>query len=127
MGQYDAAIAVAKRLITKFGATVSVRAVDRSGTDPWDEGAGTATDYPTKGVILDYTSIAAGQMKQAGEAVASGDKWCLIECADLALVGDVTDKHFIVDSTGKVWKILTVKKLAPDGTSKILYDLHLGV
>lgn len=107
----------ADRLITAKGQAVTLTRRAAGAYDPATSSAAITTSTQSgKGVILPY---ATGLRKIAGTNIPATDCQCL-----LSAVGITAPKvdDTLTDAAGKVWSIVEVSTLAPDGTAA-LYDL----
>ncbi|WP_247996664.1 hypothetical protein [Brucella tritici] len=102
---YGRSIAVANKLIDKFGQTGAIRRTETSG-DPWDPGT-SDTDYPCTLVALDYD-----QKDVDGTLIKSTDKKVYVAVAGLPIQPTTTDKVII---GGVVSTIVEAKPLNPAG------------
>lgn len=125
MGQYDTKIALAKRLIDKFGEPLTLRNFPPAGdtAKPWrpstpDPGV---LDFPN--VMCALLNLDAGKPPiQYGDGSESklGDKYGLIAALGPAQPPELGS--MLLRSNGEVW---TIKKLGPldVGGAVILYEL----
>lgn len=109
MGAYDSAIALAKRLITKKGAAISLRRyTDGTPADPakpWQPGARTHVDYPTHGAFLEYQKNDID-----GTEVKAGDQQVYVAASDLAVAPAGSD---VILRGSEVWTIKNISELKP--------------
>jgi hypothetical protein len=88
-----------------------------TGTDPWNTGAGTVTDYPVRFVLVDYA-----ERDRDGTLVQVNDQQAIIAVGSLAIEATEADK--LVDSSGKVWEIVKLTPLTPGGVT-LLYTAQI--
>lgn len=103
---YPRSVAVANKLIDKFGQTGAIRRTETSG-DPWDPST-SDTDYPCTLVALDYD-----QKDVDGTLIKSTDKKVYVATKGLPIQPTTTDKVII---GGAVSAIVQAKPLNPAGT-----------
>lgn len=118
MAEFDYAnsAATATRLITRFGQTVSVRRMTKSG--PAWEPTLTPTDYATKGAKVDFS----WRQLQSGDVLATDQRWLV--SAD-GVPTDVNAADFLMVGSAQI-VIVKVTPLAPAGTV-VFYDLQVRV
>lgn len=115
---YATTRALADRLLTKFGQSVSLRRIATSGTAY--EPTQTPTDYATTAAILDYN---ARQID--GENILVTDRRALVAAGPLTTLGitSIAPPDALVVNSVAV-PIVRVIPLAPAGTV-VMYDCQL--
>jgi hypothetical protein len=88
-----------------------------TGTDPWNTGAGTVTDYPVRFVLVDYA-----ERDRDGTLVQVNDQQAIIAVGSLAIEATEADK--LVDATGNVFEVITMRPLSPGGVV-LLYQAQI--
>ena len=118
---YSPIAATALRMLTKFGADVTLR---RYGEPVYDPTTLTATptsvDYAIKGAKFDYTGTASGEVLQNGTLAQGADKQLLI--AANSVRPTLTDHIIFAD--GGIWSIADIKATEPAGVA-VLYECRL--
>ena len=120
---YSNLAATAQRLVNQFGGPVTLRRPDAGTYDPvTGEGtAGAPTDYPLKGLLLDYKSIGSGMKYAEGTEIRADDKRLLLAAEGLAITPEPTDRAIV----GAVsYQVVNIKKINPAGTP-VLYELQV--
>ena len=114
---YARTAATAARLLSKFGAPVTLRNVTIGTYDPaTGQTATTNTDTTRNAALLEF---GAGQVNAAGGGlIQAGDRRCLLEPGVVPALED----HIIAQ--GKEYVIKGIGEVNPAGTP-VLYDLHL--
>lgn len=114
---YAKTAATALRLLTRFGADVTLRNVPSTGTyTPGGTNVpGGPTDVTRKGAIFDFGK---GQVNAAGGLIQGGDKRLLME------VGVVPSLEDRVVANGVEYVIKGVGEVNPAGVP-VVYDLHV--
>lgn len=119
MGQFDSAIELADRLITKNGMPITLRhrtlAAAASDT-PWEPGAATVTDTTVDGVFLNYN-----RKDVDGDVIKQGDQYVYIAAKNLSSVPSIDD--LLIRDT-EVWKIVNIEELRPN-SQRILYTAQV--
>lgn len=122
MAQFDNAIAIAKRLITKFGETATIyRRVDGTPNDAdkdWEPGDPTETPYTTPAVWLSWE-----RNRIDGQLIKEGDQRVLVPAVDLAIDPDPSTDE-IARASGERWAIVGTRPLSPNG-QRIMFELHV--
>lgn len=122
MAQYDSAIALALKLLTKFGETSTLTRKNEGtppDTDkPWTPGTVDEDEYDVKAVWLDFD-----EKRVDGDIVKAGDQNVYVAASGLAISPDASTDH-IIRASGEIWSIVGVKTLAPNGRL-ILHTLHV--
>jgi hypothetical protein len=120
MGRFDSAIAVAKKLISKNGQTVTLRGFSgTAGADPakpWKPGVPAAQDQTIEAVFLDYE-----QRYIDGQTIRMGDQRVFMPAEGLTAPPEV--EGLVLRGT-EVWKVIAVKPLNPNGQA-IMYELQV--
>jgi hypothetical protein len=119
MGQYDSQIALAKKLIAKYGQKVTLKIFTTTIPDPnspWKPGAPGEALQEADGVFLRYE-----QSNIDGELIQSGDQKVLIPSEGLVIDPDVQGQ---VIRGSETWKIVKVSALNPNGQT-ILYTVQV--
>jgi hypothetical protein len=119
MAQYDKAIALALKLITKYGTSIKVRRITDAVADPtkpWRVTGQTAVDATGVGVFLDYEQKAVD-----GETILRGDQKVLIAASGLTVAPAPKDR--IVRGT-EVWDVVSVQPLKP-GDQIVMYEVQV--
>jgi hypothetical protein len=118
---YAAIRATADRLITKFGQTVQLRRAVDSGSA--SEPTQTVTDYPTKCAIVNITRWYAA-FAENSDILRTDRLGYLAMGPLLAAAIEPTPFDQVVDTAGKVYRIIDSKPVYPAGTS-VVYILQL--
>src|SRR5215207_1001963 len=84
-----------------------------AGTDFWNPGAGTATDYPVTFVLVDFRA-----RDRDGTLVRQNDQQAIIQAGSLPIEAEDSDQ--LVDAQGRVWEIVNLNPLVPGGVT-LLY------
>ena len=112
MARFDSAIALADRLITKNGETVTIRRrVDGAPPDPakpWEPGAPTESNQTTAMVFLD-----AEVARQLGILLKEGQQLGLAPAVGTFIPDASTD--IVIRASGEKWTIKKVETLNPNG------------
>lgn len=108
----------AKKLITKYGAAMTLR---RTSGGTYNPNAGsisgaTTTDYPCRGVIQEYR---AGEID--GMSVLFGDKKILVSASGLAIVPESEDLLIIGSNT---YSVINNSPLSPGGVD-VIYTVQV--
>lgn len=111
MAQYDNSVALALRLITKFGETANI--YRRSDTipdaaKPWARTT-TETAYETPAVWLE-----AELSRPPGSVVQAGDQIVYVPASGLSITPDASIDQ-IERASGERWSIVAVRTLSPGG------------
>jgi hypothetical protein len=133
MGVYDRAVATAKRLVEKYGATVTLTkpsATVEDANKPWRgpaSGAAETTETP-KGVGLDYDDREVGEMFTdvggSTDQVKRGDVKLLV-AADSLSSQELDLKGYTTATVGgRTYSVRAAKRLRP-GDVTILWELLL--
>jgi len=93
------------------------KTVAGTGTDPWNTGAGTVTDYPIRFVLVDYA-----ERDRDGTLVQVNDQQAIIAVGSLAVEATEADK--LVDSSGNVFEVIAMRPLSPGGVV-LLYQAQV--
>lgn len=123
MARFDAAIALAQRLIDKNGESSKLRRrVDSAPPDvdvPFERDAPTTSDTDVRAAWLGYKDS-----RVDGTLVRRGDQRVLVAAADLGGVvpNEVTDS--MVRASGEVWGVVEVRPLNPNGQA-IMYTIQV--
>lgn len=128
MAQYDNAIALAKKLITKYGETFTLGTYTTAATPdpakPWEPGPINRADQTVYGVFLDYMDkYVDGTMIQAGDMMVLMPN---NRSDGTALTSTPTPDDLII-RTGfgfQNWSIVNVKPLRP-GAQMVMYELQV--
>lgn len=118
MAQYDGAVSLALRLITRFGETSTI--LRRSDTvpdedEPWNRTA-TETEYEVSAVWLDALTAL-----RPGTVVPQGAQVVYVPASGLTVVPDAAIDQ-IMRADGSRWRIEEVKPLNPAG-QPVMYEL----
>ncbi len=117
---YDRMSAMALRLITQFGLTITLRTVTPGGydTETGETSPETITDQVGQGILADYTGIEF----QANSLIKQGDKKLKLAAKGLTLAPSLLSK---VIADGKTYSIVPpLKEINPAGTP-LLYELQV--
>lgn len=117
---YSKSAATARKLLTKFGRTVTRRTYTAGAYDP-ATGTSTPTTADTSriGALFDYNDkTSQGQQYVRGTLVIAGDKQLLLDAEGAAAATD----HYIVGSAE--YTVVSMAEINPAGTP-VMYDLHL--
>lgn len=119
MAEYDSAIAMALRLITKKGQTATLRnftaVAPADANKPWKPGVSTPVNQTPKMVFLDYE-----QKFIDGAVIKMGDQRVFIPASGLTAAPTVEG---LILRGSEVWKIKAVKPLNPAG-DPIMYEVQ---
>lgn len=88
-----------------------------TGTDPWNTGSGTVTDYPVRFVLVDYA-----ERDRDGTLVQVNDRQAIIAVG--ALTVEATEADKLVDASGTVFEIVAMRPLSPGGVV-LLYQAQV--
>lgn len=88
-----------------------------SGTDPWNPGSGSVTDYPIMFVLDEYA-----ERDRDGTLIRQSDSRAYIRAGGLPV--DATDADRLVDSQGREFEIVTMRPLEPGGVT-LLYECQV--
>lgn len=131
MAQYDKSIALATRLITKFGAPAVLRRfTDASLADPdkpWRRSKPSNTDIPVQAVFLNFGDMGrAGEQYMAGTDIQTGDKLVFIPGEGLSEAPRLRDRLYRdgADPDDEGWAIVQVQTLDPNG-QQVLHQLQV--
>lgn len=120
MAQYDSAIALAKRLIDKFGRDAFIRrTTDGAPLDPakpWEPGAPTTANHAVRAVFLNRKRETV-----EGSTVVKDVCDCLVAASGLAIAPGTKD-HVLEDAL--VWEIVDAQPLKPAGDA-VMYEMKL--
>lgn len=120
MGEYDSAVALARRLLKKKGRQVTLRGFNHGApadpSKPWKPAANTPVDSPVFAVFLDYE-----QKYIDGTTIRTGDQRVFMSTEGVTL--EPQQDGLIVTSNGN-WTIVKSSPLAP-GEQVILYELQV--
>lgn len=120
MGKFDSSIALALRLITENGQSVTLRgftaAATPDATKPWIPGANVAVNQTVSAVFLNYA-----QKYIDGELIRSGDQQVLIPASGLTSPPELEG---LIVRGSETWKIVAVSPLAPNDQT-IMYELQV--
>ncbi len=120
MARFDSVIALAKRLISKNGQTVTLRSFNAETPldpeKPWKPGNNTAVDQTIEAVFLGYE-----QRYIDGETIRAGDQRVFISAKGLTVPPEIEG---LVLRGSELWKIISIKPLNPNG-QVILYELQV--
>lgn len=120
MAQYDNAIALARRLLAKFGETSTVRrqapGTPPDASKPWEAGTATFTEYEVSAAWL-FPEVE----RFDGSLVEAGDQIVYVE--PFAVTPSPSTDH-VVRVSGERWTILSVRTLNPNG-QVVLHTLHV--
>lgn len=128
MAQYDKSIALATRLITKFGGPAVLRRfTDASLADPdkpWRRSKPSSSDIAVQAVFLNVGDT--GERYTPGTEVQTGDKLVLISGGGLAEPPRLKDRVYRdgAGSDDEGWSILDVQTLDPNG-QQVLHQLQV--
>jgi hypothetical protein len=117
---YDRMSAMALRLITQFGLTITLRTVTPGGYDPetGETSPETITDEVGQGILADYTGLEF----QANSLIKQGDKKLKLAAQGLTAAPSLLSK---VIADGKTYSIVPpLKEINPAGTP-LLYELQV--
>lgn len=120
MAQYDSSIALALRLITKFGETATIfRRVDTPAdpAKPWEQ-TSAETSYSAQAVWLEPEID-----RPSGSAVPQGDQIVYVAASGLAITPDPAIDQ-IERASGERWSIVAVRTLSPNG-QLIMHELQV--
>lgn len=129
---YSGFVALANRLITKYGRTLTF--YERPGTDdaskPWRGSTTGANHADAIGVVIEESLTQVDgipsrteDQKRLGNEVKRGDQICFTQLPPGTT--DPTKYISLVDSlTSTAWNILSVEPIAP-GPTVVVYRLHL--
>lgn len=121
MAQYDAPVALAKRLILKYGeaATISrtVPGTPPDATKPWEPGAPQVSSVGVSAVFLNESLLRRDTMVKEGQSFA------LVPASDLAVEPDPTTDA-VVRADGRRYAIDKVEPLNPAG-QPVMYELTI--
>lgn len=127
MAEFDSAIALAKRLITKKGEAVTLRRFlepTANPTKPWKptEAAPASEDQTgVRMVFLDFDSIGREPLQfEDGTQVKAGDKRLFVAALGLTFLPELD--HTVVRGDGSKWTVKTRKSLNPNGRN-IMFEL----
>jgi len=124
MAEYDKALALALRLITKKGRACSIRqAADPTVADadkPWRATKAAPTDIPAVCVLLPWGTM--GDKYLPGTEVQVGDQLAFIPASGLTAGPELRDT--LVFGSEKPWAVVARDVLAPDGVP-ILYTMQV--
>lgn len=122
MGIYDSKIALAKRLITKFGQPVELTRItlgEDAPDKPWRPSPNTEESQTVSAVFLNY------DIRQIdGDLIREGDQMVLMSSVDTSVPPSVGDyiKRPVEGLPPENWTIQFVRPLAPNGEF-IMYEL----
>lgn len=123
MGEYDSAIALARRLIKKKGAVVTLRgfsrAPDPSDDEPWNPSPNDPQDAEVDAVFLDFE-----QKYIDGSVILFGDQQVYMPAFDTSGDPLTPEAEGVVIRGGETWKIIAVKPLNPAG-DPVMYTLQV--
>jgi hypothetical protein len=123
MGQFDRAIATAKRLIAKNGQTVTWRktqdGVPADGAKPWKPGTTVVVDYSVPIVFLPESRVGFEFLAMLANTEVPKGKLTGLMAAPADFVPTLKD---IVIRGGETYSIRTLDPLAPNG-DVILYTI----
>ena len=106
----------ARKLITKFGGSITIRRVTTGAYNPT---TGTATpttsDTTIKGVLEDV------QQREVNDLVKGSDKKLTIAAADLSFEPAVSDQ---VSVSGRIFQCIQVNRIEQDNTA-IVFEMYL--
>lgn len=125
MGQYDALIATAKRLIAQKGQAVTWKSIGDAVADdpnkPWEPASQTVTDYAVNIAFLPI-NLSSRKFTQAiaGTDIPIGTEKGYMGAQSF----EPKIKDTILRGT-QTLTVLSIDRIAPDG-SQILYTLELG-
>jgi hypothetical protein len=119
---YSSLSATAKRLIDRFGRSVTLKKQSATPTDaakPW-RGSSQASDISTTAlaVIVDFALEEA-----ESDHVQRGDKRAYV-AQDSAPEIDLSSYDRLVEADGQTWQIVRAETINP-GDTKLMYDLQL--
>lgn len=118
MGQYDKALALALRLITKKGRPVTIRRVinvTADATKPWKKTGSTNEDHATVAVEIPFASEIPEGVKRTRD-----DKKFIVAASGLEI--DLTPSDFLVDQDGTVYSIQNPIPVRP-GDATVIWDV----
>lgn len=123
MGEYDSAIALAKRLLKKKGQPVTLRSLTAAPapdpSKPWYPGANAPTDWTVDAVFLGYE-----QKYIDGEQVQMGDQQVYMPAFDTSGAAILPEEEGLVIRGAETWKIVALKPLNPAG-DPVMYELQV--
>lgn len=124
MGTYDKQVALAVRLITKYGQPVKVvKMVETPGANEWNAPTTVEELHDGTAVFLNYKTQTLAALKTVLGDVPAGTKKVLLSAGNLDLKPNL--KMYIRDAAGVTWDIQNIDDLAPNG-QEILYDCRVG-
>jgi len=131
MAQYDKSIALATRLIAKFGAPAVLRRfTDAALADPdkpWRRSKPSDNDIPVSAVFLNFGDMGrAGEQYMSGTDIQTGDKLVIIPGEGLSEAPRLRDRLYR-DGAGpddEGWAIVQVQTLDPNG-QQVLHQLQV--
>lgn len=127
MGVYDRQIKSVKRMIEKYGQSVTWRQV-RNGApadanEPWKPGTPTTTDNETSIAFFPFTSSSmAVQRYRNGSDIPEGTLYGIMDSVDF----DPKLKDEIIRD-GKTMNVIQCDPLNPNGEGAIIYELEIGI
>ena len=118
---YTAKAAVALRMLTKFGQSVTLRRFGGAVYDPVTLiTTPIVSDYARVGAVFDYGTQTAGEMLQNGTMAQAADRLFYM---DAGTIKPIPSDHIIFTS-GEIWTIADVKATDPAGVA-VLYECRI--
>jgi len=124
MGQYDALIATAKRLIAQKGQAVTWKSIGDPVADPnkpWEPTSQVVTDYSANIAFLPINL----STRKFSQAITGTDIPIGTEKGYMGAQSFEPKIKDVILRNGKTLTVLSIDRIAPDG-SPILYTLELG-
>lgn len=113
---YKVTASTVKRLIARFGGSVTWRKATLGAYNPDTSSAAlTFADMTINGAVFDF---GAGQTFQRGNLIQGGDKRLLLDSVQVPNMND----RFI--ALGTEYEIVSIGEVNPAGTS-VMFDIHL--
>lgn len=123
---------MAQRVISREGVTVSLYQLDNiTNYDPSTGLNTTSTPVLTqiKAAFLDYPSLSYGLMTRNGNLIEVNDKQVYMSPLDIngnALTKKLSSGgDYVIDPSGKKWRIVNVKEYNLTGSCPIMYELQV--
>lgn len=123
MFDYAKSAKTALSLLTKFGATATIRKQTSGAYDPATGGATVTTaDYSVKAVLLHYSGNEAAQVNQSETLIELNDRKIIMQATTVS--PDVSDLVIFGDTT---YRIIRVKTLKPNGSNVVIHEIQARV
>lgn len=114
MGEYDSAVALALRLLTKKGQEAILRAIaPAAGADPampWRPGQSVPTDQTVRMVFVAYK-----RQYIDGTQVQTGDQRVIMPATDTSGAAVAPTADMLIVRSAETWRIITVEAVNPGG------------